>query len=258
MQRLKALLIPLLFFSGPPASGQECYERILLPVRANQLPGAYGSLWQTFLTITNHSDSTVLIHDIDSCPFPPCPSPALRAGATVTPRVYRDYVTIDCDDVGRVAINLRVRDLSRGHETWGTSVPVVFADDVVYGDIVSITDIPNSDQFRSMLRVYSVREGTTGQARIKVFEVKPGQEATDAYGDVLVADFVVDLVPAPLDPWNTPGIAQVPLWTLPELQGVELLRVEVSAAPDLGVWAFATATNNDTQHVTVLSPRKVR
>lgn len=258
MNRFKRLLITLLFLTGAPASAQECVEQIFLPLRATALPGAYGSLWQTFLTITNHSDVPVAIGGVGTCQLGICETPLLKPGATVTPPTpFRDYITIGCDDLSRVDLSLRVRDLSRGHETWGTSVPVVYSEDVVYGDVVSITDIPNSDQFRSMLRVYSVPEGTSGQARIRVFEVKPIEETRDATPDVLVADFVVDLITAPLDPLHSPGVAQVPLWILPELAGVELLRVEVSAAPAVGLFALVTTTNNETQHVTVLAPRNV-
>jgi hypothetical protein len=258
MDRFKLLLISLLFFSGATASAQQCFVDIFLPLRARALPGAYGSLWQTFLTITNHSDSPVPLGGVGSCQLGLCTTQVLRPGATVTPHPpFRHYVGIACDDVPRLDFNLRVRDLSRGHLTWGTTVPVVYPEDVAYGEVVRITDIPNSEQFRSMLRVFSVPEGTSGQARIRVFEIKPTLEPDHAAPDVLVADFAVDLVTEPLDPSHSPGTAQIPLWTLPQLAGVGLLRVEVSASPEVGLWALATATNNDTQHVTVLAPRKL-
>lgn len=139
----------------------------------------------------------------------------------------------------------------------GTTVPIVLGDDAFYGEIVSITDIPNSPEFRSMLRIYGVPEGSRGEATVRIFEVGAAEETDDALGDRLLADFQVALSPAPLDPSHTPGLAQIPLWTRPELQAVERVRVEIRGSPDLGLWAMVSATNNDTQHVTILSPPQI-
>lgn len=256
MTRFSSLLIAVLLAAVPEARSQECFENVLLPVRANQVPGANGSSWQTFLTITNHGASAAEIGRIGICRVEPCEVSVLRPGATVTPRAYEDYVAIECGDVEQVEISLRVRDLSRTHQTWGTTIPIVLGDDAFYGEVVSITDIPSSPEFRSMLRVYGVPEGSRGEATVRIFEVGAAEETDDALGNRLLADFQVGLSPAPLDPFHTPGLAQIPLWTLPELQGVERVRVEVRASADLGLWAMVSATNNDTQHVTILSPRQ--
>src|SRR5205085_11881017 len=46
------------------------------------------------------------------------------------------------------------------------------------------------------------------------------------------------------------------LAALPELQGAELVRIEVTPlTAGLRFWAFAGATNNDTQHVTLITPQ---
>src|SRR5260370_32300719 len=43
--------------------------------------------------------------------------------------------------------------------------------------------------------------------------------------------------------------------TLPELQGVDRVRIEITPATDgLRLWAFVSVTNNETQHVTVIAP----
>ena len=64
MTRFSSLLIAVLLAAVPEARSQECFENVLLPVRANQVPGANGSSWQTFLTITNHGASAA---EIEGC-----------------------------------------------------------------------------------------------------------------------------------------------------------------------------------------------
>lgn len=247
----------LICFAPVAATAQDtpCVEEILLPIKADEVPGAYGSVWQSFLTITNHGDTSITIGGIfGGCGLALCPEVVIDAGSTAIPRVHDNYLTLDCETASQVDITLRVRDLSRTLDTWGTTIPVVRAPNVRHGEVVSITDIPNTSGIRSMLRIYAVEEGTMGDARVRVFEVLPNRRENDRNHDQLLADFIVALQPSALDPRNTPGLAQVPLWMLPEVQGAELIRVEVSGAADLGLWAMVSATSNSTQFVTILAP----
>lgn len=250
-------MISCALMSGVPVIAQEssCVERILVPVRANKLPGAHGSLWQTYLTVTNHGSTAVDIGGIGSCGIPPCTIAVVAPDTTIVPQVYDDYIVIGCDEAANVDISLRVIDLSRALGTWGTTIPVVRGRDVYYGGVISITGIPNTEQFRSMLRIYGVQEGTRTQVRVQIFEVTPNVEPGGALSDVLHADFDVSVAPVPSDPLHSPGRAEIQLWMIPEIQEAELIRVEITGNEGAGLWAMVSATNNDTQHVTMLLPK---
>jgi hypothetical protein len=52
-----------------------------------------------------------------------------------------------------------------------------------------------------------------------------------------------------------PAYAQVSISDLPEVRGVETIRVEISPqTPGMRYWAFVSVTNNETQHVTNIAP----
>lgn len=228
-----------------------CHERILVPVRANQVPGAHGSLWQTFLTITNHSDSPVHVSGIGDCTLPPCTAAVVPPNATVMPRIYGPYIGTSCEELAKLAMSLRVRDLSRALDTWGTSIPLVHERDVHYGGLISITDIPNTAEFRSMLRIYGMERGTNNQVRLAFFAVTPNQEH-DKRG-ITADEPLVEL--HVLLSHDNPGTVEIPLQMVTELQNEDVVRVEITGSEGVGLWAMVSATNNDTQHVTMLWPR---
>lgn len=239
------------------ASAQDapCKERILVPVIAHEVPGAFGSIWQTYLTISNRGAESVFVDGVfRGCGLALCQTPTLAPNSTAIPSVHDEYLSVDCDAVENLDINLRVRDLSREKETWGTSIPVVYEDDIFH-EPFGITDIRNGDGFRSMLRIYTFEKGVTTFARVKVYAVEPNRELNDDNTDLLLTDFSITLQPKPLDPFHTPGYAEISMQTLQELQGWEQLRVEISGEESVGLWAFVSTTSNDNQFVTVLTPR---
>jgi hypothetical protein len=256
-KRTLAVAILTLAITGAgstPLAQETCLEHVLVPIRANQVPGAHGSLWHSSLTITNHSETTVTVAGIDSCGLGLCMDPSLPPDATATPRFYHEYITMACEDVAKLDISLRVRDLSRALDTWGTSIPVVYERDVHRGGVISITDIPNSPEFRSLLRIYAVERGTREQVHVTFFAVPQNREPEDAVSDEPLMEFEVMLEPQPLRPFTTPGLAEIPLQTIPELQDADVVRVEIVGRDGVGFWAMVSATNNHTQHVTMLLP----
>jgi hypothetical protein len=56
------------------------------------------------------------------------------------------------------------------------------------------------------------------------------------------------------DERHGPGYVQLPLSGLPMLQGKERIRLEITSdAPELRYWAFVSVTNNETQHITIIT-----
>ncbi|MBW3563779.1 MAG: hypothetical protein KY459_03545 [Acidobacteria bacterium] len=258
MKQQRLTIIAVIFSLAVTAGAQDapCEQRILVPVIADGVPGAFGSIWQTYLTISNRGEEPVFVGGIfRDCGLPPCPTATVEPGSTAIPSFHDEYLTVlGCDAIENIDINLRVRDLSREKETWGTSIPVVYEDDVFH-EPFGITDIRNGDGFRSMLRIYTFERGVTTSARVKVYAILPNRELNDDDTDVLLTDFPVTLTPVPLDPFHTPGYAQISLPALQELEGWDQLRVEISGEESVGLWAFVSTTSNDNQFVTVLTPR---
>ncbi|HEY3052322.1 MAG TPA: hypothetical protein VGK04_02935, partial [Thermoanaerobaculia bacterium] len=135
------------------------YEPVLFPVYTRQpAPGAFGSLWQTEFRALNLAQIPlvpgidVLLADSD---FPPA---QIKSPTLTTPRQDVDTPPTAMAYVRRelapfISFQLRVRDLSRQSETWGTEIPVIR--DFQYKHDMNLLDVPIREGFRSLLRIYS-------------------------------------------------------------------------------------------------------
>lgn len=232
-----------------------CEEAVLVPISAWDVPGVNGSIWRSYLAVANHSDHDVFVSGIEICFLNPCPTPVVPPGGTVFAETFPYWVLVKPEDLPSVRIQLRVQDLSRQAQTWGTTIPTIPESQAISAPrIASLVDIPNSAEFRSMLRIYDFdrtydpNQPRTKQVRVRYYSITQVQ-----YG--LLLDTTYDLVEGSLDPRFVPRMAEIALWTIAELEGVPRLRVEVEAVSEgLRFWAFVSATNNETQHVTILTP----
>lgn len=249
-----AIAAVMLLVAASTQAQTPCRERVLIPITANRVPGLNGSVWQTHLAITNQSARPVSVLGHGVCQFNPCPNPDdIAAESTIYPRAYMPYLSVPCDRSHDVSFQFRVQDLSRQSQTWGTSIPVVRERDLFDGRNVSVTDIPNGPEFRSMLRVYGFDPGREATVTIRIFGLD--ETITESgRGDKLLASQQHVVAVDPLAPNTGPAYLQVPLWMVPEALGASRIRVEIEGAPGFRLWAFISATNNVTQHVTVLVP----
>src|SRR5688500_1509415 len=130
-------LIALLFATAVHAGEPSGYTRYLIPVVSIDAAGAHGSRWTTELTAHNSRDSELEVRGL-FCPpttgllfcgnerIPPHESKALqpqpsfdgREGAFI-------YVPDDLNAPGPFVATLRVRDLSKNAESFGTEIPIV-------------------------------------------------------------------------------------------------------------------------------------
>lgn len=219
-------------------------DTYLLPVVAQSAPGAFGSVWTTDLTIHNGSSPAITLHAptclpiLTSCtPFPI----VLGEGETVMPQVYpresSQGVLIDVlQPHPGLAMELRVRDLSRESQTWGTELPIVSTNK--FQILIRLIDIPTDSRFRTTLRIYSLNAGA---AHVRVMPLN---------GRSILAEQTVTL-----QGFAAPWYAQVE----PFPPGLVDDRVRVEIEPvqptDLRLWAFVTITNNATQFVTAVTPQ---
>jgi hypothetical protein len=237
-------------------------EKFLMQIAiVGQVPGGYGSLWETRLTLVNHGDSPVLIGSIDpGCAFQPCILQPVAADSTLHALFGRGgepgtFLLVERDRADQVAVQLRIQDVSRQSQTWGTELPVVRERDALSTE-AELLDIPVDPSFRALLRVYDFQPSTGHSVLVRVFHTDPKKQVPrQQVVDPLLAEFTLSLQP-PEFPLDYPGYAQVTLWNLAGLPTTGRLRVEITPVePGLRFWGFVSVTNNETQHVTTITPR---
>jgi hypothetical protein len=236
-------------------------SKLLLPIVQNTpIAGAHGSLWTTETWILNASDRPILIPvrgALPECPFVPCsveslpPHQTKLLGATdlVTHDVQGGFLLIDEDQLSRVTVNLRVRDLSRQHETWGTGIPVIPETEAAR-DPIDLLGLPVESAFRSLIRIYDFDPSDDHFVIARIY--RPWSSDTDS--DEWIAEVLLPLRP-PARPGLNPGYAELRLAAVEGLPSSDTVRVEIlPGTEDLRFWAFASVTHNETQHVTVVTP----
>jgi hypothetical protein len=234
---------------------QPPYERVLIPVFiTGSIPGAFGSLWTTQLTVRNESNEAVVVTNLPVALCGACP-PAQPRSTFSLPLVVHNpnagvFLYVGKPGLGKVDFALRVQDVSRQAQTWGTALPVVREKDV-HSDSIQVLDIPTDSQFRSALRVYDFDTPADRMVRLRIFALG---------GNTPLVDTALTLTGPPQDyptyP-DRPGIAMISdlVGAFPQLAGVQRLRIVLDSMTDgLQFWAFVSVTNDETQHVTAITP----
>ncbi|HEX6178704.1 MAG TPA: hypothetical protein VF057_10125 [Thermoanaerobaculia bacterium] len=220
------------------------FEPILVPVYFKG-PGAHGAQWQTELSVRNDTEFplTAVPDPLARACFPIC-DPRLQGGTTVKLRPGNDglvtgYVFhIPRQASPNVQFHLLVRDESRQAEALGTEVPVVREGDLFEGTF-RLLNVPTDERFRIDLRLYAVDRPATMRLVIR-----------DMFApDILVSTEILS-VPERLYLSNLRAM-------YPQIAASRSVRIDVEPVHAAAgrFWGFASITNNDTQHVTVISPQ---
>jgi len=136
----------------------------------------------------------------------------------------------------RIAASLRVADLSRSTQSFGTRIPIV-PEREFRSDFLALVDIPMSANFRNTLRIYSLDPQTSVHLRV----INYNSTAIESERDFDLRD-AVDMF--------HPAYAQ-----LSDFVPSGRARIEIEPrTPGKRIWAFVTVTNNDTQQITVVAP----
>ena len=223
------------------------FDRILLPVFTPPFSGAFGSQFVTFFSMWNTAPGDINVFALAA---PPCqlgicppndPFPLTlrsREGAPAANFTFDGdpgrLLSITKDAFHRLAASLRVADVSRSNQTFGTRIPVV-PESEFRSDFLTLIDVPMNSKFRSTVRIYSLDPGTSVHVRV----IRSDSTAIYSEADVDLKD--------PADMFH-PGYAQ-----LPDFGVQDNVRIEITPNGKR-IWAMASVTNNDTQQITIVAP----
>lgn len=229
------------------------YEARIIPVTGENVPGAYGSLWTTELSIHNGSTFVLVPRGQFCASGTNCPDVRVEPGETRTLRVYPGSggngttLYIPKPLAPAVTVALRARNVAGENASWGTEVPVT----AERRQVLQLLDVPVNDNFRVTLRAYS---DVLAHATVKVLPMT---------STVPIDQGSFDLTPAVAfhDGFTHPRQLMIdPITDAVRASGHSRVRIEVIVfhplldPPPTDGWAFVTLTNNATQQVTVITP----
>ncbi|HEX7831646.1 MAG TPA: hypothetical protein VF787_18470 [Thermoanaerobaculia bacterium] len=243
------------------------WSRVLVPITETDTPGRDGSLWRADVTGIRTTQAPLDPSGCgpveDPCGYPP-------VGKMFNVRwedlIYdyeefgSQYIYQPSAAANTMKLTTRVYDTTKAGQTAGAVIPHADDDDFVAGGF-SLIGIPVADEFRTLVRVYEYdatenasvevtiypqyadtpvatmqeRLRTTRDERVTtaLLPLRPGMAAIDLSAALIVAK---NNLPGPTYPGNT-------------------FRVDVRpVGAQLKLWGFITITNNQTSHVTVVTP----
>lgn len=238
-------------------------ERVLVPIyEPFPIPGAFGSEWVSDFRIYNASDDAVVIDNFGSgCYLEPCVPARLRPKTTISGAFVRNIFIGDWNQgavlkvqksgVDNLVFQLRVRDVSRGAEGWGTWVPVVRESRLAAGP-VHLLNIPVEEGYRITLRLYTFQEA--GHVDVHIFGTDDALMAQGHTPDEFLGAVSLQVSTGG---GSEPGYAQFAgLGELVQGRGFRLVRLEIIPENGLRLWAMVSVTNNVTQQVTGVYPNE--
>lgn len=233
------------------AQSENASLRVLLPVAIENVPGARGSLWTSEFWIHNGTGESVTLAATRLAG-----EYRISAGRSEKPPIFLSpdgsnpglFLFVGAEDQRDVSFNLRIQDLSRQSETWGTEIPVVRDTEFHSGKLV-LLNVPLDERFRQTLRIYEADLLEGSVVLVSIYR-------TEFEGDDLLLDERLVQLRQRV-PERPPAYAQIDSFSgFSGLAGIELVRVEITPmTEDMRFWAFVSVTNNETQHVTTISPQ---
>ena len=251
-----SLVSGALYFYEPGATPDlSVFERVLFPVLFDAR-GAGGSLWRSEAVIANPGPWFVenwnAIEQIVCIDYP-CGErlpPGTQQAVTGGRFQHGVYLLVPRREAERLSFSLRVRDVSREAESFGTEIPVLRESDMFPAQTaMTLLDVPLDPRYRSKLRIYATPRASASVARqTRVTTVDPGT-------GVRISRRVELVERCSGAACTTPAYAEINL--PPDGQGrrVNIYVTADATAVSPGVaWAFVTITNNETQQVTIVTP----
>ena len=235
-------------YEGDPG---EVFDAVLLPIFVPLTAGANGSQFFTTFSIWSIAGPDMLVFGIgigchgavDCFPEPNVLTTILRARQGSAERFLRPtgdpgaVIWMPKSSYEQIAASLRVADISRQQDSFGTRIPIVPGREF-RSDIVVLLDVPVTARFRDMLRVYSLDAQTSVRVRV----IRSDSTRIDQEFDLDLRD--------PADVYH-PAYAQFSQFTTEDNVRIEIEPLTTGKR----IWAFVSVTNNETQQITVIAPR---
>jgi hypothetical protein len=237
-------------------------ERVLFPILTPPVHGAFGSEFHTELRIANTSEDVAVVFGLTAicptCLLPPGSPVVINAGAEVGPGDIAlngtpgRFAFVDIDSRSELPMNLRVFDVTREAENFGTEIPIVRESDFAT-DRLSFVGVPTDPRFRNTLRIYA---GSPVDVLVTVGDRPPVRVALS--GGITIG--FPPTIPPDID-LSSPAYG---VFTDFPIDGGAPVRVTLEAQPGLIIsllpfetrfWAFITVTNNDTQAIATITPQ---
>ena len=236
----------------------DTFDPILFPIFSPPVFGQGGSEFRTTAEFWNKSDHPVTFYGLDiSCTLidPPIQpenpftlGPRQEQALNLWPECSQFTGKLFYVPKGEngLAGSLRVWEVSRQGENHGVEIPVVRREDFDE-ESIALVGVPTDPKFRLALRIYGLNQGSQvvnvsfGGRQVQVPMFWSNSAFVPSY--TVFTDF-------------TPEAGQAPF---PEKLNV---LVEVprgpggTVIPGTPIWAFISVTNNETQHITTITPQQ--
>ena len=259
LRRISAVLLLVasagLAMPRPLAAQPHDMTRFLVPIYIpNAIEGAFGSIWVSDLRIFNGNPVPVTVLDVHQpCPFDPCtsevtpiPARTTAQGSNVHGSAVRNnpglLLRTPAETAANLWFQLYVRDTSCTHFGLGTWLPVV-PEDQFHDGTLHIIGVPAGENYRRMLRVYSMDPNAT-VATVRTY-LDRGLWTRTSPPDPLLGELTVPLIAGSE---TQPSYGQIADFA----SGEGMVRLEIES--EARIWAMVSVTNNATQEVTAVLP----
>ncbi|HEX6083618.1 MAG TPA: hypothetical protein VF266_03775 [Thermoanaerobaculia bacterium] len=237
----------LYFFDPFAAPDFSVFERVLFPVLFAS-NGANGSRWRSEAVIANPNPWAVQNRNsVENlvCITWPCGElleAKSRKGFEGDGYPRGQALLVPRGEADDLAFSLRIRDLSRDAESFGSQVPVVREDDLFRNREIALLDVPRDPRFRTKLRIYAFPD--------------PIYDIDYAFAYVTVGNTATQTIRLAPSCTSQPCEAQPAYGELDLPPGARGEMSDIHLTIDEGAlgWAFASVTNNTTQQVTIVAP----
>lgn len=249
-------------------------EKVLVPITAKSVTGAYGTSWSSelWMTISDGRLPGLVAPLIGNCE-PPCPDGGFVIGSGTSgigffhtpegdPPGSLMYVQRDVAERVHFTSLLQERTFAANGDA-GLQLPVVRERDTVSG-VVHITNIPLPAAGRATLRVYSIDPELGGQVQVRFYYASPGDRLyADQVRPLTVHQhvFTYQMDSGSFDLPVRPAALEMSVPFPPPPQpvaanyGPQGIRVEITPLTQgLRLWAFVSVVDNITQRVTLRTP----
>ncbi len=249
------------FLSSFYVGAREAWRMRLVPLPLQPVAGAGGSLWKTEMTMLHRTERLILEPDGCEPGDPECSFTGVPpAGRPFDPLQTwpagfhgEHFLYVLAEDFDKVRVNARVYDANRFTQTAGAEIPNP-RDDEFSNATITLLGIPVEPQYRHTLRIYDDAGRDGAQVLIRIFAGDESEPRVTMTQTLRSKDPAMRVGTAQLPLY--PALAQLTLDQLLATGGIESLRVEiVPVDAGIRIWSFVSITNNDTHHVTTVTPQ---